>query len=385
LKLDDGTCDTPATGTTVSHTYDSADRITDSGVGYDTFGRITTVPAAAAGTTSDITASYYTSDMVRALTEAGTTHTWTLDPNGRLRGRTDSGGATGSRTNHYADDTDSPSWVAEDATASHWTRNISAFGSDLAAVQDSAAGTTLQLANLHGDTVATASLSPTATGLLSTFEATEFGIPRTTPSPRYGWLGAKQRETDDLTGIMLMGVRLYVPAMGRFLQVDPVPGGSANDYDYANQDPINAFDLNGEWWGWRRTLRVGAWVGGFAGALACGASIVCGALVGAAAAAASYSASYAGTRRWRWRRFAVHTAVGAGLGALEAWGAGRAANSRWLRRTHRFRRWRWRVHFDRQPHRFRWIGRRSHWQLNVWRHGVRGSGRSLRFPVWRRF
>jgi hypothetical protein len=31
----------------------------------------------------------------------------------------------------------------------------------------------------------------------------------------------------------------------RFLQTDPIPGGSANDYDYAGQDPINAFDLDG--------------------------------------------------------------------------------------------------------------------------------------------
>jgi hypothetical protein len=42
-----------------------------------------------------------------------------------------------------------------------------------------------------------------------------------------------------------MGVRLYVPAMGRFLQVDPVVRGSASAYDYARQDPINQFDLAG--------------------------------------------------------------------------------------------------------------------------------------------
>ena len=29
----------------------------------------------------------------------------------------------------------------------------------------------------------------------------------------------------------------------RFLQTDPVPGGSANDYDYANQDPINGYAM----------------------------------------------------------------------------------------------------------------------------------------------
>jgi RHS repeat-associated protein len=38
---------------------------------------------------------------------------------------------------------------------------------------------------------------------------------------------------------MLMGVRLYVPTLGRFLQVDPVEGGSLNSYEYAGQDPIN--------------------------------------------------------------------------------------------------------------------------------------------------
>ena len=32
----------------------------------------------------------------------------------------------------------------------------------------------------------------------------------------------------------------------RFLQVDPVEGGSANDYEYAMGDPINKFDLDGK-------------------------------------------------------------------------------------------------------------------------------------------
>jgi RHS repeat-associated protein len=238
-----GGCDFSSKGTVQEYKYDAADRLTTpTGIVYDNYGRIKSLPASDAGG-STLTTSYYSNNLVQSQSQSGITNTYELDGALRQRARTETGGSEpGTEIYHYADGSDSPAWIDH---GSSWSRNVLGIAGDLAAIQDSAKGTTLQLANLHGDIVATASTSPEATKLLTSFEFDEFGNPKTGSSEKYGWLGAKGRRTELPSGAVQMGLRNYVPAVGRFISPDPVVGGSASAYDYAGADPVNEFDLSG--------------------------------------------------------------------------------------------------------------------------------------------
>ncbi|GAA4699015.1 RHS repeat domain-containing protein [Phytohabitans rumicis] len=293
---------------TRSWAYDAADRLVTPGTTYDQLGRTTAVPAADLVQGSDLAVTYHVTDMVRSITQAGRTAEYALDAGGdRIRSWTDSGVE---RRHHYQDDSDSPSWTEE--STSTWSRQIRSV-SGFAGVHGGGGLAQWQLTSLRGDVVATLE-----GGGPAAHPADEYG--RAGPGTgvrRYGWLGAYQRAADTPGGLVLLGVRLYNPATGRFLTVDPIDGGNANDYEYCTGDPVNCHDLDGRAGGfWRKLLGGVIAVVGVVGALACGVSVVCGVAVGIGAAGAGYTAVHAGTPDWSWRGLFTTMAIGGGLGLL---------------------------------------------------------------------
>jgi tripartite motif-containing protein 71 len=238
-----GECATE-TGTSEKHTYDPADRLTDPGTSYDAFGNTTSVPAVDAGG-SELKNGFYVDNQLASQTQAGETIGYNLDPAGRTREIVSTGKIVADEVQHYSGPGGMPAWTGE--TSGSWRRNISTM-TGLTAIQRNSEAPILQLSNLHGDIVATATTSETATGLASTIkEASDYGVPATETPPRFSWLGAHEIPTELPSGVATMGVRSYVPQLGRFLQTDPRPGGSANAYAYVFGDPINTNDLTGEY------------------------------------------------------------------------------------------------------------------------------------------
>ena len=304
---------------TVGYAYDTADRLvsdTAAGAGdwvYDPLGRITGAPVRGSpGVT--VANAFYATDLIASQTIDGLARqTWTLDPLGRFAGYTSQAWVDGawteavSKVNHYDSDSDSPAWIAEDTSlADEVTRYVDGLDGNLAVQTGKTGARVLQLVDLHGDVMTTLPIRDGDTTAdwtgIAHHAADEYGNPTdlttgTTrasdgSSPgrdgRYGWLGGKQRSADALAGVLLMGVRLYDPATGRFWSPDPVPGGNATAYDYCSGDPVNCTDLDGRW-GWLdsivKTVAVVAEVvatvvpgpiGAAAGAISAGAYAVSG-------------------------------------------------------------------------------------------------------------
>lgn len=151
------------------------------------------------------------------------------------------------------------------------------------------------------------------------------------PGLQLGYLATGGFQTEALSvEVSLMGARLYLPGLGRFTQVDPQAGGSANNYDYASQDPINGRDTTGAaaWWKWLIAIsasvaisvasggtltwaNAGIIAAGLSTATATALSITAGAVIGAGGAIGSYAATTAALgNEWSWTEFAFAAGIG---------------------------------------------------------------------------
>jgi RHS repeat-associated protein len=323
-------------------TYDSADRlVSTTGAGasgawtYDPLGRITAMPVE--GTSSVVRNGFFANDRAASQEIAGVDRqTWTLDPLHRVSGSSNFAwdgnawvGAVNKR-HHYDSDSDSPAWIEEDLSLpGEITRYVDGVDGDLAVQTSRTGARVLQLVDLHGDVMGTLPVrdgqAAAAWSELVFRDSDEFGRAtdlnagrtRVTDGSapardaRYGWLGGKQRSADALGSVLLMGARLYAPSIGRFLSVDPVPGGNATAYDYCSGDPVNCTDLDGQWGmpkSFKKALKVVARVSEYA-------SFIPGPIGAGAAAMGAVAYAATGNRRAALRMGLTAAAAMVGAGA----------------------------------------------------------------------
>jgi RHS repeat-associated protein len=237
---------TPTSGsaTNTDYCYNGADQltstITSSGTntqyGYDPRGNQTNDRGTAI--------TWDAADRMASTTVAGATTTYTYDALDRVISH-----ANPSATTHYAYGGYTTSAVAAlDASNNVVQRLISLPGGVLVTA---ASTNTWSYPDLHGNNIVLTDNSGVRQGSPVLYDP--WGGPAAGSSPlnnasggnTLGAFGSSGKLTDSASSITILDARPYLAAEGRFLSVDPIEGGCANNYVYVFGDPLNTSDLSG--------------------------------------------------------------------------------------------------------------------------------------------
>lgn len=252
------------TSSSFSYCYDYSDRLTsstDPNVGtpqYDSHGNTTQLGDPVNGSVT--TFGYDSADRNVKISDGYWDYLYTRDAQNRITRRVDqtSDGSYVYADHRYGftDRGDAPDFV-KDETGAVVEKYVYLPGGGLITIRPAEtlpeAKRTYSLPSIHGNTILTVNgLGRLADGY-GIWNYGAFGEPiwynnNGADGVVYGWKGqyGKMGETTYLQlAPIQMGSRVYIPSLGRFLQVDPVDGGVQNNYIYP-VDPINYDDITGQ-------------------------------------------------------------------------------------------------------------------------------------------